>query len=219
MIDCEGSPVGAAVDTCTGETVRDWRMVARCVPGRDALDETGARARWTTEAARDLLTRTLEAEADALSFPPAGSVWRSPSTGRDGTVEYAPNGRRWRLLFDDGPGEWCYDGIAEGWEQVFERPPEGSVWRNAREGLTGRVEYGKAPDRWRLVYENIPVGVPRPPASHWRGGMLSADWERRDTEAAPQAVTLEVGTINASDPGGYRSPADAHLPAIEVPRG
>ncbi len=297
MIDCEGVPV-SGVDACDGETVRDWRMIARCVPGRVDLAEvkawidqsvtwlnshsasppepvrvriddgfgnidaekvrealpgvpvvshptirgavlvgndaaardgrvviTGvpsARAAFDdgiadtafvrdgkfgalvdmmreastidpqvarfgdwpamdpekVEAARDLhpqcrgesilpepvkdlLTRTLEAEADALSFPPAGSEWRNES-GRSGVVEYRPNGRGWRLLYSDGgQSEWCYDGIAEGWERV-----------------------------------------PLEPAP-----------------SAPQAVTLETAAINASEPGEYRSPADAHLPNFGVSDG
>lgn len=165
MIDCEGTPIGATTDTCTGETVRDWRMVARCFPG---VVDNGAPT-LPLKPVKDLLTRTLEAEADALSFPPAGSEWRNES-GRSGVVEYRPNGRGWRLLYSDGgQSEWCHDGIAEGWERVpFEPAPAASC-------------------------EAAP--------------------------AAPQAITLEVAAINASEPGPYRSPADAHLPNFGVSNG
>lgn len=163
-VDCEGAPVGATVDVCDGQAVPLAVFGGRPLsPVEQAtIDAWLARGAPTIPSApiADLLTRTLEAEADALSFPPAGSVWRSPVSPREGTVEYSPSGRRWRLLFDDGgKGDWCYEGIAEGWERV---------------------------------------DVPAP--------------------AAPQAVTLETATINATEPGGYRSPADAHLPAPEVPR-
>jgi hypothetical protein len=66
------------------------------------------------------------AEPTLDEFPPAGSVWTSVSL--EGVVEYSPNGRRWRLLFDlekcppgtSAEGSWQYGAVPAPWRQVAE---------------------------------------------------------------------------------------------------